>query len=374
MYGAPRSMLMAANAMASDFDVEIITYGHGDLVSAAQELGIQITVINESSLKWENRGNRLFHFFQKIINGIWQNLNFLYNLWILMKKRPDLVYVNTIAKEQPIRMAILLGLKVLVHVREGANYIFPSNTNRNRQISYIFDNVSNFICVSEAIKKQILVRLGDKEVAVSVVYNGIDCNDFTSRQYAKYDFPNPNGKKIIGFVGNLSARKGVNIFIAAAKELVSMRGDILFLVAGGEKDVFIDYVRRAGAENLIDRYIFHEEFIGLPQSIFEKLDIFCMTSLIEPFGRVNLEAACFKKAIIASNVDGVPEFVIDGITGLLIPPNNVDALVQAISKLLDNEAMRIELGRNAYNLVQSNFTIDEYAKGIKNHIRTIINN
>lgn len=372
MYGAPRSMLIAANALAPDFDVEIITYGDGDLVPAAQEMGIQITVIEEPSFKFRYE-TRSPYFAQKIIKKINQKIITLKTFWLLMKKKPDLVYVNTIANELPIRMAVWLGLKVLVHVREGSNYIFPENSNHDKKIGYIFNNVKNFICVSEAVKKLVLLRLEGKKAIVNVVHNGIDCNDFRSQRDHKYDLVNPMGKKVVGFIGNLSVRKGVNIFIAAAKELAIERDDVIFLVIGGDADIFKDYIRAAEAENIVDRYLFHIEFTKTPQTAFEKLDIFCMTSIIEPFGRVNLEASCFKIAIIATNVDGVPEIVLDGITGLLIPPNNVEALKHSISKLLDNETLRIELGLNAYNRVQSDFTIKKYADGIKTHIQDVFN-
>ena len=373
MYGAPRSLLIAAHALGTDFDVEIFTYGQGELVTAAHEMGIPITVINEISWDWLSTGGEFSRFVRAVLRRTSAIPLFMHTMWVLKKKTPDLVYVNTVANANPVRLSRLLGLDVLVHVREGADYIFSQNLRRKKISGYIFKNVDSFICVSEAVKKLVLRRLDGRNAIVNVVHNGIDCAEFRAASSETIDMSVNQGRKVVGFLGNVSKRKGIDIFLTAAKELSEKRNDVIFMVVGGESKVFTDFAREAGIEGLIDKFVFHKQFIRSPQTALKMFDIFCMTSLIEPFARVNLEAACFQKAIIATNVDGNPEFVIDGITGLLIPPNDPQSLVQSIGQLLDDEQMRGKLGFNASQRVQNEFTVEKYVHGIRSHINAIFN-
>ena len=88
------------------------------------------------------------------------------------------------------------------------------------------------------------------------------------------------------------------------------------------------------------------------------LDVYILASLDEMFPVAVLEAMAAGKAIVATRVGGVPESVQEGQTGLLVPPENADALADAILKLLMNPKLRIEMGTRAREAAQNDFSVE----------------
>jgi glycosyltransferase involved in cell wall biosynthesis len=89
-------------------------------------------------------------------------------------------------------------------------------------------------------------------------------------------------------------------------------------------------------------------------------DLFVLPSLWEGFGIVLLEAMVSGLAVIATKVDGIPEVVLDGRTGILIPPNNSGIITQHIITLLLDAKLRIEYGNNGRERVLKYFTPKSY--------------
>jgi glycosyltransferase involved in cell wall biosynthesis len=95
---------------------------------------------------------------------------------------------------------------------------------------------------------------------------------------------------------------------------------------------------------------------------YKAADIVVCPSLYEPFGYVNLEAMAAGRPVIASNVDGIPEIVQHKYTGLLFEPGNAAELRDKILLLLEDENLRLRLGRNAYEFIRGNFDSERAAK------------
>jgi len=97
--------------------------------------------------------------------------------------------------------------------------------------------------------------------------------------------------------------------------------------------------------------------------LFDGCELFVLPSRHEPFGIVNMEAMASGKAIVATSVGGVPEIVRDGENGMLVPPDDPQALADAINRLLDDDPLRRRLGQagraRAWNFAWSTIT-DQY--------------
>jgi len=105
------------------------------------------------------------------------------------------------------------------------------------------------------------------------------------------------------------------------------------------------------------------EFAGqlAPEDVYrliERSHVVVMPSRQESFGVAALEASACGRPVIASRVGGVPEVVLDGETGILVPPNDVDALAGAIKTLADDAAMRERLGNAGRDFVKKNYSWD----------------
>lgn len=162
----------------------------------------------------------------------------------------------------------------------------------------------------------------------------------------------PKNKIIVLTVGRLHPRKGQLLTLQALRMLPrEVRARLEYWVVGAQtKGNYEKMLRAAAAEqpelpvrffgNLPD-----EELAG----IYERADIFAMTSVnldrsIEGFGLVYLEAAAHGLPVVAHDVGGVSEAVVDGVTGLLVPPNRPAQLAAAFEKLIHDAALRKQLG------------------------------
>lgn len=85
---------------------------------------------------------------------------------------------------------------------------------------------------------------------------------------------------------------------------------------------------------------------------FAEAEIFCGLSRSEAFGNVFIEAQATECAIVATNVDGIPDIITDGVTGLLVPPDDVEAAAKAMTRLLNNQELRESLAAAAVQNAQ----------------------
>jgi glycosyltransferase involved in cell wall biosynthesis len=156
---------------------------------------------------------------------------------------------------------------------------------------------------------------------------------------------------VILTVGRLHPRKGQLFIIEALQALpAAQREAIEYWLVGSDSRG--DYERRlkeaAGRSGLVVRFLGHVPDDELAR-IYSQADIFAMTSIdhghsVEGFGLVYLEAAAHGLPVVAHAVGGVPEAVLDGVTGLLVPPGDRKALCAAFSSLISDEDLRDRLG------------------------------
>lgn len=159
-------------------------------------------------------------------------------------------------------------------------------------------------------------------------------------------------KIIVLTVGRLHPRKGQLLTLQALQMLpAEIRGRIEYWVVGGQSKGNYETLLRTQAATQPELAV---RFFGnLPDQelagIYDRADIFAMTSVnldrsIEGFGLVYLEAAAHGLPVVAHDVGGVSEAVVDGVTGLLVPPNRPVQLAAAFEKLIHDPALRQKLG------------------------------
>jgi glycosyltransferase involved in cell wall biosynthesis len=169
-----------------------------------------------------------------------------------------------------------------------------------------------------------------------VMHNGIRPGDFASGLAQRHPRP-----YILG-IGRVVAQKGFDVLIDAFAE-ANLPGHDLFIVGDGpEKSALM---QRAQERGLGDRVHFPGRADRVQAvAYFKGCAFFCLPSRMEPFGIVNLEAMAAGKAVVASRTGGVPEVVLDGETGLLVPPGDVHALAAALRRFAHDQALCDRLG------------------------------
>jgi glycosyltransferase involved in cell wall biosynthesis len=175
---------------------------------------------------------------------------------------------------------------------------------------------------------------------------------------------NIEGRRIVLYAGKLSLGKGTYVLAAAAERVASEIPEVTFVLAGkgsvdlrpGQADV-----RRLGV-------VPHDEMPAL----YAAADVVVHPAVWpEPLSQSLLDAAAFGKPVVASRVGGTPEVVIDGETGILVPPRDPDALARALSALLRDEGQRARLGAKAAATVRTRFSADATVSAFLEFCRSI---
>lgn len=155
----------------------------------------------------------------------------------------------------------------------------------------------------------------------------------------------PESGLIIVYVGRLTKDKGITELVAAFESIVS-RNAIVHLVLVGPFEAKLDPLPSATVSKLQSHSQIHcVGFTTKPEKYLAAADIFCLPSYREGFGSVVVEAAAMELPAVVTRVTGLVDAVVEGATGLIVPPKNADALAQAIQTLVDSPALRESLGR-----------------------------
>ncbi|MBI2766082.1 MAG: glycosyltransferase [Chloroflexi bacterium] len=124
--------------------------------------------------------------------------------------------------------------------------------------------------------------------------------------------------------------------------------------------------RRLAASLGLDGMVAFSGWVPDPFCYLERADVFVLPSLQEGSGSLSLlEARQAGVAIIASDLDGIPEDVADGVSGLLVPPGNADALAEALRRVLDDAALWQRLGAAARTEFDARFTAEGFTADLR---------
>jgi len=154
------------------------------------------------------------------------------------------------------------------------------------------------------------------------------------------------------FLGRLSSHKGSDRVLRALGGLpMNVRERITVRMAG---DGEVDATRQLAHELGLEAQVEVRDWIGgeEKQAWFRQTNSFILPSRDEGLPNAMLEAMAWGKALIVSPVGGIPEFVTDGVEGFLVPPDDIDAIADAIRKLAENPDLRMQMGMAARKRVE----------------------
>ncbi len=164
---------------------------------------------------------------------------------------------------------------------------------------------------------------------------------------------------VVGCVARLESHKGVGDLVEAAARVPDPDGKLRVVVAG-------DGPERAALEDLAGARLGPRALLlgRVPdiEDVYAAADVFCLPSHMEGFGLVYVEAAFHGVPSIGARVGGVPDVILDGETGLLVPPGDPDALAAAIARLRDDPELCRRLGEAARARAQAEFTEERMAE------------
>jgi mannosyltransferase len=212
----------------------------------------------------------------------------------------------------------------------------------------------------------------------TVIPHGVDTDVYAppADRAAAFGESGLPGRYAIGCFGRVRAQKGSDVFVDAMCRLLPRYPDFTAVIVGAitpEQAGFAnDLKQRIAASGLTSRIIITGELtIEEVQRWYQRLTIYTFTSRNEGFGLTLIEAMAVGAALVASRAGAAELVVEDGVTGLLTPPGDADALVNALEPLMRDPAAAAAMGARARQRVLEKFSLDVEASRIADVYRTL---
>lgn len=227
---------------------------------------------------------------------------------------------------------------------------------------WVYRQVDGFITASGAIR-DILVHDGIPRDRVVVVHDGIDVQRIASMpaNSVHKELWLPQGVPVVVNVAALVDHKGQKHLVAAMAEVRRAVLDAHAVIFGeGELRGALE---RQVRELHLDKYVLLPGFREDVLSLAKTADLFVMSSNTEGLGSTVLDAMAMGLAVVGTRTGGIPEAVVDGETGLLVPPRDPAALAGAIVRLLQDEPLRRRIGAAGQKRVEAQFDVAHLVAG-----------
>lgn len=346
--GAEKAMVrIISNIDKSKYNITVAALGTGDgrLLPELKSIGVKI-----ENLRIERR------IYFPIL---------LFRLYKLIRKiRPEVLICSLSA---PTILGRIMGklnhIPVIINWEHSESFGDIFHLIFNRITCPFSDKV---ICDSEKVGIKVREVLHIPSDMVEIIpIGGINLSDYC------YSRNHSNNEIIeVGTIGRLIEEKGYSYFIKAAK-IISDRMDNVHFSIVGDGTLFSQHNQLINELSLQDKV----RLLGFRRDIPELLSswqIYVQPSLWEGLCITVAEAMASGLPIIASNVGGIPESVIDGYNGFLVPPGESEVLADKILKLIYEPELRIQMGRRSRELAEEKYSLDKMVKHIEEVIDTLI--
>jgi glycosyltransferase involved in cell wall biosynthesis len=288
---------------------------------------------------------------------------------VLREKQYDLVHIfglranlfGRIAAHAAPNTRIITGQRSIDTWRKRYHNLLDRLTSRR---------VDHFIANSHAVARWLHETVGLSASRISVVHSGIDAKPFTSaaRGTIRQAYQLPPGALIVTCVANLRPAKGHDMLLQALPALQPPRPTYLLLVGDGPL--------RAELEMQLPPSQCQVHFLGhrtdVP-AILADSDIFVLASAWEGLPGAVLEAMASGLPVVATDVGGVPELVVNGTTGLLVPAGDSAEMTAALDTLLNSPGLRAKMGHAGRERVAQHFTLAQSVTALEKIYFSVVN-
>lgn len=322
---------------------------------------------------WAGKKNSFLRtiFTPQFASGLYSNMSRKY-----INTHYDIFHVRSGNGRKAIEYAKQMGLKVVVDQSIAHSFYIdrvlrPDYERYNMYCGYrsdfwlsLLDDCKNadMILVNSDFVKETFVEEGFNPDIIKVAYLGVR-SDFLN---LKKDYKRGDTLNIL-FTGGFGFRKGGLYILQALQRLDSMGVDYKFTVVGAYADEY-EILKKYSPK--------HIEYKGfIPQDelkcYLSEYDIYLFPSLSEGCASSGMEAMAAGMPIITTRASGLP--IEDKVNGLIIPSKDIDAIVDSILKLSEDESLRESLGKNASKLIAHNYSWNDYARTVFNFYVDLIN-
>jgi glycosyltransferase involved in cell wall biosynthesis len=281
----------------------------------------------------------------------------------LHDERVDLLHTHTLAAANTLgrlaarwaRLPVVSHLHIENHFRPATRWLLRRADNLSARFAAVHIAVSED--TKRAYERQGYLR------RIEVVYNGVALDGAGRTASLRAELGIPADAPLVGEIGRLCDVKGQRELIEALVQVPEARAVLVGgdLEQGGAFQASLEHeAERLGVR---DRVVFtgrREDAHGL----LAELDVLALPSWTEGLPLVVLEAMAQRRPVVATPVGGTPEVVVDGETGLLVPPRDPDALAAALRRLLADAGLRRRMGEAGYERVREHFSAEAMTRRV----------
>jgi glycosyltransferase involved in cell wall biosynthesis len=202
---------------------------------------------------------------------------------------------------------------------------------------------------------------------IVVIPNGVDLTRFATTVATPPPVEMPASGPIVGCVGRLSGKKGHSDLLEAAALVLRRRPDTTFVLVG---DGALRSELRAQADGLgLNGQVRFVGHVNDPVPLLYRMNLFVLPSRIEGMSNALLEAMAANRAVVATSVGGNPEVVVDGVTGLLVPPRDPARLANAVLTLLADPQRASAMGAAGRARVETCYSVQAMLRQLEDLYR-----
>uniref|UniRef100_UPI00047CB0E6 glycosyltransferase family 4 protein n=1 Tax=Clostridium beijerinckii TaxID=1520 RepID=UPI00047CB0E6 len=251
--------------------------------------------------------------------------------------------------------AVFLSKRLGIPLYSTVHFTYGLNVDKHPYLKFLAQiekitlrECDRVITVSDHMSQE-LNQLYDISSLLMVIPNGVNLQKFngTNTGYIESLPSNFKGKKIVLFVGRLAEEKGVDYLLRSFNNILERDSEVRLLIAGqGRQELEIKSLcKKLNLENYVN-------FMGFINDtdiceLYKVADVVVIPSTYEPFGLVALEAMASGKPIVVTSVGGLKDIPINNESGIIIPPGDENAIVEAVDKILSDNLFAKYLGKNA---------------------------
>jgi len=286
--------------------------------------------------------------YAKVINLKIQNkfnpLILIHIINLLREIKPDIIHTHLFQARFYATVAHLVYNRsiLITHKHNKVNL-------KKHNIFILFEMISVFfnkkvIAISESVKNSLIRYEFVPLKKIFVVHNGIEYQKFYKT--ANSNIVSNKSPIIIGTVCRMEKQKGIRYLLLAMNNILAKFPAVQLEIIGDGSllEELIELSKKLGISNSVKFFGKFADVIPF----YKRMDIFILPSIYEGFGIVLLEAMAAGVPVIATNVDGITEVVIDGESGILIPPKNPEAIASAVIQLIANPQLVKSLVENGF--------------------------
>ena len=344
--GTERQVLNLVQGLdTSRFGVEVACLKRwGALLPEMEATGVPITEYKTSSL-YNHK-------------ALWNQIRFANHL---RKRNVEIVHTygfySNVFAIPPARLAGAAA--VLASIRDTGEHLTPMQ----RRIEKLFCRMADCIVTNAEAVRNRLTNEGYAAEKIVVIHNGIELTRYARKPGElglHRELGVPSNTQLVAVFARLNELKGIEYFLRAAAGLIERFRNVRFLIVGdgASRPELERYAERLGLNK-------HVVFLGFRLDVpvlLSEISVSVLPTLSEGLSNSLLEAMAASVPVVATRVGGNPEVVQGGVTGLLVPPRDAEALARAIGQFLEDPCLRKKFGLAGRERVSKRFALEHMTR------------